>query len=120
MLAKDGEIVAGDASKVTFAREDIYTETTTGKPVAGVTRYTYEDGDDRYIVTFTRRQDLARDRMIDSIHGFKRLAATIAGFDGAYLRFTGECRVQVFHAGTLVDEHADEAIWELMYFGHAR
>jgi hypothetical protein len=120
MLARDGQIIAGDASKVTFERENVYTDTTTGKPVAGVTRYPYEDGVDRYIVTFTRRQDLTRDRMIESIHGLKRLAATLAGFDGAYLRFTGECRVQVFRAGTLVEEHADEAIWELMYFGHAR
>jgi hypothetical protein len=84
MLARDGQIIAGDASKVTFERENVYTDTTTGKPVAGVTRYIYEDGDDRYIVTFTRRQDLARDRMIESIHGLKRLAATLAGFDGAY------------------------------------
>src|SRR5271170_5917739 len=28
-----------------------------------------------------------------------RLAATLAGFDGAYLRFGGECRVQYFRAG---------------------
>jgi hypothetical protein len=120
MLAKDGAIIAGAASKITFERENVYTDTTTGKPVAGVTRYICEDGDDRYIVTFTRRQDLACDRMIESIHGLKRLAAAIAGFDGAYLRFTGECRVQVFRAGTPVEEFADEAIWELMYFGHAR
>jgi hypothetical protein len=120
MLAKDGEIVAGDATKVSFEREDVYTDTTTGKPVAGVTRYTYADGEDRYVVTFTRRQDLARDRMIEDIHGLKRLAATLVRFDGAYLRFSGECRVQVFRAGALVEDHADEAIWELMYFGHAR
>jgi hypothetical protein len=101
-------------------REDVYPDTTTGKPVAGVTRYTSADGDDCYIVTFTRRQDLTRDRMIDEIHGIKRLAATRAGFDGAYLPFTGECRVQVSRVRTLLEEHADEAIGELMYFGHAR
>jgi hypothetical protein len=52
--------------------------------------------------------------------GIKRLAATLAGFDGAYLRFSGQCRVQYFRAGALAEEFADKAIWELMYFGHAR
>jgi predicted secreted hydrolase len=120
MLAKDGRIVAGDAAKVAFTREDIYTDEMTGKPVANVLRYTYEDGEDRYVVTYTRQEDLTRDQLIDGVHGIKRLAATLAGFDGAYLRFSGECRVQYLRAGSLVEEFADKAIWELMYFGHAR
>jgi predicted secreted hydrolase len=120
MLAKDGRIVAGDASKVTFRREDVYTDENTGKPVANVLRYSYEDGDDRYVVTYTRQEDLASNRMVDGVHGFKRFAAALVHFDGAYLRFSGECRVQYFHAGALVEEFADKAIWELMYFGHAR
>jgi hypothetical protein len=31
-----------------------YTDTATGKPVGNVTRYTYTDGGERYVVTFTR------------------------------------------------------------------
>jgi hypothetical protein len=120
MLAKNGHIVAGDAEKATFAREDIHTDEKTGKPVANVLRYTYEDGDDRYVLTYTRQEDLARDKLIDGVHGIKRLAATLIGFDGAYLRFSGECRVQYFRTGALVEEFADKAIWELMYFGPAR
>jgi predicted secreted hydrolase len=120
MLARDGQIVAGDAAKVAFTREDIYTDKKTGKPVANVVRYAYDDGDDRYVVTYTRQDDLTRNKLIDGLHGIKRLAATLAGFAGAYLRFSGECRVQHLHAGSLVDEFADKAIWELMYFGHPR
>ena len=120
MLARDGHVVAGDAAKVAFTREDIHTDEKTGKPVANVLRYSYEDGDDRYVVTYAREEDLTRSRLIDGVHGIKRLAATLAGFDGAYLRFSGECRVQYFRAGALVEEFADKAIWELMYFGHAR
>src|ERR1700683_5009022 len=41
MLARAGQIVAGDATKVAFTREDIYTDEETGKPVANVVRYTY-------------------------------------------------------------------------------
>jgi hypothetical protein len=58
--------------------------------------------------------------MIDSIKGVKRLAAKAARFDGAYLRFTGEIMVQRFERDVLAEEHTDTAIWELMYFGHAR
>ena len=120
MLARDGHVVAGDAAKVTFEREDVHTDDKTGKPVADVLRYSYQEGDDRYVVTYAREQDLTRARLINGVHGIKRLAATLAGFDGAYLRFSGQCLVQYFHAGTLVEEFSDKAIWELMYFGHAR
>lgn len=36
---------------MTFDQLGTYTDTATGKPVANVTRYTYIDGDDSYIVT---------------------------------------------------------------------
>jgi CrtC N-terminal lipocalin domain len=120
MLARNGHIVAGDSAKVAFERVDVYTDDKTGKPVAKVLRYSYQDGDDRYVVTYARKGDLARGRLIDGVRGIRRLAATLARFDGAYLRFSGECRVQYFRAGVLAEEFADEAIWELMYFGHAR
>jgi hypothetical protein len=120
MLAKNGQIIADDASKVQFETEEVFTDSYTGKPVAGVTRYTYRDGDDRFVVTFTRREDLSRARMIDGITGIQRIAAKATRFDGAYLRFTGEIMVQRFERDVLAEEHMDTAIWELMYFGHAR
>ena len=58
--------------------------------------------------------------MIEGIHGPKRALATLARFDGAYLRFTGQVRVERYRDGDRVDEFIDDAIWELMYFGHAR
>jgi hypothetical protein len=57
--------------------------------------------------------------MIDSVKGLKHFAARLARFDGAYLRFAGDMHVSHHHGGELVDTYADEAIWELMYFGHA-
>ncbi|MCU1585758.1 MAG: hypothetical protein JWM49_2314 [Microbacteriaceae bacterium] len=120
MLAKDGKIIADDASKVRFETEDVFTDGHTGKPVGGITRYIYEDGDERYVVTFTRREDLTRARMIDATTGIKRLVAKVARFDGAYLRFAGDCTIERFERDVLVERHEDKAIWELMYFGHAR
>jgi hypothetical protein len=120
MLARDNVVVADDPSKVTFEREGVYTDPTTGKPVASTTRYTYRDGDDRYVVSFTRTSDLTAARMVDSIKGLKRVAAKLAHFDGAYLRFVGDIEISRYRGGDLIETHKNDAIWELMYFGHAR
>jgi hypothetical protein len=120
MLARDNVIIGDDPAKVTFEREGVYTDETTGKPVATTTRYTYRDGEDRYVVSFTRTHDLSVARMLDSIKGIKRIAAKLAHFDGAYLRFAGDIEISRERGGELVETHKDEAIWELMYFGHAR
>jgi hypothetical protein len=120
MLARDNVLIGDDPAKVTFEREGIYTDQETGKPVAATTRYTYQDGDDRYVVTFTRTHDLSASRMIDSVKGVKRVAAKLAHFDGAYLRFVGDLVISRYHGDDLVETHKDDAIWELMYFGHAR
>jgi len=72
-------------------------------------------------VTFTRHRDLAHNRMIESLHGVKRAAAELVRFDGAYLRFAGEIRVEHYQGGQIVDQSVtQDAIWELMYFGHPR
>jgi hypothetical protein len=120
LLAEDGKVVADDASKVTFEQLESYTDAATGKPVANVTRCTYTDGDDTYVVTFTRHRDLAVKKLINELHGLKKVAARLVRFDGAYLRFTGELRIEHRHAGRVVDSYADSAIWELMYLGKTR
>jgi hypothetical protein len=98
-----------------------FIDSVTKKPVANLTRYTYGTNEERYVVTFSRHRDLARNRMIEGLHGVKRAAAELLRFDGAYLRFSGEIRVEHYRGAEVVDQAATEdAIWELMYFGHAR
>jgi hypothetical protein len=120
MLARDDVVIADDPAKVTFEREGMYSDETTGKPVATTTRYVYQGGDDRYVVSFTRTRDLTLSRMIDTVKGVKHIAARLAHFDGAYLRFAGDLEVSHERGGKVIETHKDEAIWELMYFGHAR
>jgi hypothetical protein len=120
MLARDNVLVGDDAGKVTFDREGVYTHETTGKPVAATTRYTYRDGEDRYVVSFTRTHDLSANRMVDAVKGVKRVAAKLSHFDGAYLRFVGDIEISRYRSDDLIETHKDDAIWELMYFGHAR
>ena len=113
-------------AKVTFEELGRYTDATTGKPVDNVTRYTYADGDgdgdgeERYVITFTRHSDLTSNKFIDDLKGPKKAAARLVGFDGAYLRFAGELRIDHYDGAQLVTSHTDEALWELMYFGKAR
>jgi hypothetical protein len=121
MLAKDGVLIGDDPLRLKFETLAPYTDSVTGKPVANITRYTYSTDEDRYVVTFTRHRDLARNRMIEGLHGVKRAAAELLRFDGAYLRFSGEVRVEHYRVAEIVDQYVTEdAIWELMYFGHAR
>jgi hypothetical protein len=120
MLAREGEVVADDSRSVRFEALDTYTDESTGKPVATRTRYTYLGEDERWIVTFTRDRDLAKSRMIDGMHGPKRVLARLARFDGAYLRFAGTLDIEHHRGAAQVEKHTSEAIWELMYFGHAR
>jgi hypothetical protein len=120
MLARDAELIADDNTKVSFEELGPYVDQTTGKPVGNVTRYTYTDGDERYVVTFTRHSDLTTARMVDDLKGPQKVAARLTGFDGAYLRFAGELRVERYLGDELVENHADDALWELMYFGKAR
>jgi len=120
MLARDNVVIADDPAKVTFGREGVYTDQTTGKPVAATTRYTYHDNHDRYVVSFARTHDLSVNRMIDSIKGAKRIAARLANFDGAYLRFVGDLEISHDRGNGQVETYKNDAIWELMYFGHAR
>jgi hypothetical protein len=121
MLARDGVLIGDDPSRLTFETLGTYTDSVTRKPVANITRYTYATAAERYVVTFSRHSDLTRNRMIEGLHGVKRVAAEVLRFDGAYLRFSGDVRVEHFRGAELVDQYASEgAIWELMYFGHAR
>ena len=119
MLARDGELIADDSTKVVFEELGRYTDQATGKPVGNVTRYTYTDGDDRYVVTFTRLTDLAASKFVDEMKGPKKAAAKLSGFDGAYLRFAGDLRIERYQGDQLTESHADHALWELMYFGKA-
>lgn len=120
MLARDGQIIADDAKFVSFRASDVHMDRKTGKPVANVTQYCYDDGADRYVVTCTRRRDLVANTFVEQMKGWRKLAARLIGFDGAYLRFAGDLTIERWSGTKLVESFSDEAIWELMYFGHTR
>jgi hypothetical protein len=44
-------------------------------------------------------RDLAVNKLTDELDGLKKVAAKLVHFDGAYLRFTGELRIEHQHTG---------------------
>ena len=120
LLAKDGKVVADDETKVRFETDKVFTDEVTGKPTADITRYTYQDGETRYVITFEREWTILQTKFTDLLPLPERAIAKLAGVDGAYGRYTGTVRIEAFEGGHLVEQHDDPALWELMYFGHAR
>jgi len=118
MLAKGGKIIADDSRKVRFHVEDERTDPNSGKPVADVVVYDYEDGPEQYRVSFRRSATIVNEELIKRVSGLKHFLAELAGFDGAYLRFTGSVRLERFADGELIEDVSDPGIWEMMYLGH--
>ena len=96
-------------AKVRFEELGTYTDIGTGKPVANVTRYTYTDGGDSYIITFTRHRDLAVNRLIDELHGTKKAAARLLRFDAPTCGSPENCASRTC-ARPVVDSYTDPAI----------
>jgi hypothetical protein len=120
MLAKDGKIMADDSSLVRFEKTGEHPDPVTGKPVADITVYDYDataHGGEHYRVTFRRENTIVQTRMIESVRGLKRVLARIAGFDGAYMRFTGHVTVERIGSDPVRETVTAPALWELMYFG---
>lgn len=120
MLAKDGEIIADDETKVAFDAERVETDSKTGKPVADVTRYTYRNADTSYVVSFERQKTILQAILTERAPLFKRIIARLIGFDGAYHRFIGKVTLERFEGDARTEIFEDHAIWELMYFGKTR
>jgi len=117
LLARSGQILADDGRNVSFSASDISTDDATKKPVANDLVYTYQENTQKYVVTFHRQQDLVRQKFVDELPGIEAWVARLAGMVGAYLRFTGEVKIER-HDEKTVESQQGEAIWELMYFGH--
>jgi hypothetical protein len=112
--------LADDSSLVRFEKTGEHPDPVTGRPVADTTVYDYDataHGGEHYRVTFDRENTIVQARMIESVKGAKRVLARIAGFDGAYMRFTGQVTVERIGSEPVPETVTAPALWELMYFG---
>lgn len=120
-LAKNGKVVAQQGQSATASLDKVYWDEQSGKPVANVVRFDYDDGASQYRVTYQRKRDIENTKFIDrATNEQQRTLARMMGFDGAYLRFTGTATVERLEKGTVVESFSnDSAVWELMYLGRA-
>ncbi|GAB3600519.1 lipocalin-like domain-containing protein [Microbacterium tumbae] len=120
MLARDGKIVADDASRVALQLLDVSPDPESGKPVADRIVYTYRGDAEQYRVTFARERTIGRILARDVDPALLRMFVRLARIDGAYLRFTGSVTVECIVDGQIVETERDPGIWELTYFGRTR
>ena len=120
MLARSGKIVADDSRNVSFEARDVAFEPVTGKPVANTIVYRYDAGPSTTSSPSGARRNLVLHPLLDDITGFKRFLAALVGFDGAYLRFTGDVQIERVENGRVVESVTNQALWELMYLGKYR
>jgi hypothetical protein len=121
MIAQKNKILADNGRKLIFTASDEFIEPTTGKPVHNSLVYDYDDaakGGEHFRVSYTRKKSIVNFKMIEELRGLLKFLARLAGFDGAYHRFTGDAVVERLKVDTVVEKQEAPAIWELMYFGH--
>jgi hypothetical protein len=115
LLARDGQIIADDASAVTLSLHDIAVDEHTGMPFAARIVYTYADAREHYRVTFQHEETINASRFAEIMPE----AAAAAGLEhSAYVRVRGTVQVERLSDGEVVETVADPGVWELMHFGH--
>lgn len=117
MLAKGDRILADDPKYLTYEESDRQIDDVTGKPYHKAVSYDYNDGKQHYRITYLWEQTITQDRMIDQVSGVKHVLAKLTGFDGAYLRFSGKVRLDIYQGETISETHESQGLWEEMYFG---
>lgn len=120
MLATDGKIVADDETKVGFETGRVFIDEQTGKPVADLTRYTYDDGKTKYVISFEREETILNEMFGKEASPPQEKTATTSQEISCYQRFAGKVVLEKFGDGQRVEHEEASAIWEMMYYGKAR
>lgn len=114
MLAKDGKIIADDASSfLHFWEEDSYIDNKTGQKFYNRLIYDYNDGKQHYRVTYQREKDIEFHQASKTLSKPLQVMAKLIGLDGVYIRFTGQATIESFEGDQVVESVSSPAIWEL-------
>ncbi|MBR6737110.1 MAG: hypothetical protein IKL82_01950 [Clostridia bacterium] len=118
MLAKNGKIIADDAySNITYTEKDFVKDPYTKRHVAKTIIYDYNDGDNRYKITYLKGNEEVERRIMRTIVS-KPLAALfyLLGFRGSYHRMSGTVTLERYEKGELKETISSPAMWEQMAF----
>ncbi|WEV43927.1 hypothetical protein OZX56_01475 [Lactobacillus sp. ESL0684] len=116
-LAKKDQVLADNPKYMTYSEQDKQIDEQTKKPFHNQIIYDYNDGKHHYKISYLREKTISRISFIDQISGIKKLLAKLAGFDGAYLRFSGKIKLEVFDDDQVIETQSSQGLWEEMYFG---
>ena len=116
-MAKRDKILADDPKYMTYYENDKGYDAHTKKPFYNQVVYDYNDGEKHYRISYLRKNTITKERMLDQIKGPKKILAKLSGFDGAYLRFSGQVQLEILDCDRVFDTHQSHGLWEEMYFG---
>ncbi len=121
MIAKDGQILADDTDNcLTYTEMDYSFDNVTKKHMADTIIYDYKGGDNRYVVTYRKNENIERMGMETQLTWWQYPIIWLMGLRGSYHRIGGEVTLQVYEGDKLVEKMTAPAIYEQMYFGKDR
>jgi len=120
MLAKDGEILTGDAFKyLTYEEKDFIKDPYTKRHVAGTLVYDYNDKehDIHYRITYNKgSEEVERQVMTDIVGRPLAIMFYLLGFRGSYHRMGGTATLEKFEEDKVIEQVEAPAMWEQMCF----
>lgn len=120
MLAKDGQILTGDATRyLTYRETDFVKDDYTGRHVARTLVYDYDDreGGVRYRITYKKGdEEVERQTMRDIVGKPAAVLFWLLGFRGSYHRMGGTVVLEKFEQGAVTERIEAPAMWEQMCF----
>lgn len=120
MLAKDGQILTGDAFKyLTYEEKDFVKDAYTKRHVARTLVYDYNDRENNihYRVTYKKgNEEVERQVMTDIVGRPLAIMFYLFGFRGSYHRMGGVATLEAFDGDEIVERVEAPAMWEQMCF----
>ena len=120
MLAKNGEILTGDASKyMTYEEKNFYKDSYTKRHVAKTLIYEYNEPNKNmhFRITYKKGdEDVEKHNMKDIVGKPLAMLLHLFGFRGSYHRMSGIAQLEKIENGVVVESIEAPSMWEQMCF----
>ena len=118
MIAKDGEVIEDDQSKLVVTRSDTVQHPITNKFIDNHITFTLipDDGPE-YQIEYIREKDILVSSLLDMLPSWQKFLARMIGANPTYIRSVGTVILTVNDSGntTTIEQ---EGLWEQMFFGN--
>lgn len=114
MIAKNGEILESDESKVRIKRNDTFQHPMTKKFMDNLIEFDY---DGRYLIKYQRKEDILTYDLLDMVSKPKKFIAKTLGMNPTFVRVIGDISIEVKMKETK-EYYENHGLWEQMFFGN--